>query len=266
MTTLNPTARSLRHVALPIEHGGWAFLFEPMVLGMLVAPSLAGLGLCIAGLGVFLLFRPVQVALKDWLKHKRFARTAWAERFILLYALLAAGGMALAIYTARGPFWQAMVLAVPLAGLQMLLVVRGKARDGVTEVSGAVALAALLPMMVIADGGTIAQALALWLVPAARATTSIVCIRQRLKRARGEVYSPVIPIGLHIAAVMAFVVTWLAGWLPVSASIAMAILTVRCWHGLYRARIDIPTKHVGFQEIGWGLVNIALNAVGLRFM
>lgn len=266
MTTINPAARSLRNVALPIEHGGWAFLFEPMLLGMLVAPSLAGFGLCLSGLGVFLLFRPVQVALKDWLKHKRFPRTAWAERFILLYTLLAAGGMAFASYTARGPFWQALVLAIPFASLQMLLVVRGRAREGVTEVSGAVALAALAPMIVIAAGGTTAQALALWLVPAVRAVTSIVYIRQRLKRARGEVFSRVMPIGLHIAGLVAFTVARLAGWLPVIALIAIVILTLRCWHGLNWARTDIPTKYVGFQEIGWGLLNIALNVIGLRFM
>lgn len=38
----------LRTVALPAEHGGWGFLFEPIVLGLLLAPTGAR---CLGALG-----------------------------------------------------------------------------------------------------------------------------------------------------------------------------------------------------------------------
>ena len=32
----------LKTIVLPAEHGGWGLLFEPIALGLLVAPSIAG--------------------------------------------------------------------------------------------------------------------------------------------------------------------------------------------------------------------------------
>ena len=46
--------RTIRSVALPTEHGGWGFLAEPILPGLLVAPSWAGLLLSLAALAVFL--------------------------------------------------------------------------------------------------------------------------------------------------------------------------------------------------------------------
>ena len=40
MATTTPSVR-LKAIALPPEHGAWGFLLEPIVLGLLVAPSLA---------------------------------------------------------------------------------------------------------------------------------------------------------------------------------------------------------------------------------
>ncbi|HDL49896.1 MAG TPA: prenyltransferase, partial [Actinobacteria bacterium] len=49
MTT--PSVR-LRSVAMPTEHGGWGFTLEPIILGLLVAPSPAGWEIAAAALGV----------------------------------------------------------------------------------------------------------------------------------------------------------------------------------------------------------------------
>ena len=43
----------LRSVALPTEHGGWGLTLEPVLLGLLVAPSVAGLAI---GGAAFLVF------------------------------------------------------------------------------------------------------------------------------------------------------------------------------------------------------------------
>ena len=260
------TTRLIRNVALPIEHGGWAFLFEPILLGLLLSPSIAGIGLGLAGLGVFLLYRPVQLALKDWLKGKRYPRTPLAERFILLYGLLASGGLLLfpasAGMTARSAFWIALLLALPFAGLQMLLVVRGRARAAVTEISGAVSLAALAPAILLANDALIPYALTLWLVPAIRAVTSILYIRARLRRSRGDAGNRIIPLAAQGAGVLILGAAWIAGLLPVTAPFALAILAVRALHGLVWAPMDIPTKQIGFQEIGFGLLTVILVAVG----
>ena len=42
-TIRGPGGVRLRTVALPVEHGGWGISLEPVVLGLLVAPSASGI-------------------------------------------------------------------------------------------------------------------------------------------------------------------------------------------------------------------------------
>jgi hypothetical protein len=57
-----PTPRvSWRALALPVEHGGWGFVVEPLVLGLVLVPS--GAGACLAGaaLAAFLVRHPLRL-------------------------------------------------------------------------------------------------------------------------------------------------------------------------------------------------------------
>lgn len=50
---------SLRALALPAEHGGWGFVLEPVVLGLLVCPSRPGGALALAATATFLAHHPL---------------------------------------------------------------------------------------------------------------------------------------------------------------------------------------------------------------
>jgi hypothetical protein len=68
----------LRPIALPVEHGGWAFLGAPILLGLWVAPSITGVWLGLAALGAFLSRQPLKLTLGDRRRGKRYPRTMWA--------------------------------------------------------------------------------------------------------------------------------------------------------------------------------------------
>ena len=88
-----------RSVALPVEHGGWSFLFEPVVLGLVLSPSLSGALLGLAALAGFLVRHPLRLVALDRRKGASYPRTALALRFAAAYAGLAAAfaGLALAV-------------------------------------------------------------------------------------------------------------------------------------------------------------------------
>ncbi|NHZ70059.1 MAG: hypothetical protein GWP18_00280, partial [Proteobacteria bacterium] len=52
-------------MALPTEHGGWGFTLEPILLGLLVAPSASAWEISAAALGIFLARRPVKILSTD---------------------------------------------------------------------------------------------------------------------------------------------------------------------------------------------------------
>jgi hypothetical protein len=254
----------LKSIALPVEHGGWMFVLEPVLLGLLVAPSAGGWWLGVAALGIFLLNQPLKFAIKDRLRGRRYPRTAWAERFALLYGALVGVAALLARLTARAPFWPSILLAIPFAALQVASAATNRGRDLLPEISGAVALAAAAPAIALAGGWSLTAALLLWLVPVARAVASILYVRARLRLERGEPANRGIVFAAHgFGLLLLGGLAWLR-LIPWLAAVAMAILLVRALLGLSAHRRPVRAQVVGFQELGFGLLTVALAAVGYR--
>ncbi len=237
---------------------------EPLLLGLLLAPSVAGLFLALAVIGVFLIFQPLQLALKDVFKGKRYARTPWAVRFAAGYGLLALIGVIGAALTAGSAFWLPVLPALPIAALQVFLVIRGKGRSALAEVSGAVALGASAAAIVSASGWTPVAAWALWLVLAMRAASSILYIRVRLRRARGEEANRSPAMIASVVAVVAIGACVSAGALPWTAVAAMMILLARATYYLYVPQKPVRTPIIGVHEVGFGVLTVVMVAIGFR--
>ncbi|MFN8376296.1 MAG: YwiC-like family protein [Anaerolineae bacterium] len=258
------TALRLKSVALPAEHGGWAFLYEPILAGLLLAPSAAGFLLSLSALGVFLIHQPLKIAVKDRLKGKRYLRTQWAERFAALYVLLALAGCLLAYLSVGTVFLPPILLAVPFAAVQLYYDASNRGREGVAEICGAVALSALAPALTLIAGWTLAEALGLWLILAARAVTSILYVRVRLRLEKGKPVDTRVAVGSHVAAALLFAVLATLAFTPKLAVVAFVVLLARAAHGLSRYRRPTPAKHIGFQEVGFGLLTVLLTVAGYK--
>ena len=179
---------TIRNVAVPIEHGGWAFLLQPMVLGLLIAPSWAGLGLALAALCAFLAHQPLKIALGDWRRHKVYPRTGLAWRFVAGYGALACLAAAWVVASAPAPlFWLPLVMGLPFALTQLVLDARKQSREAVAEIAGALALGSLAPALAVLGGWDVARALPLWPLLACQAVPAILYARARLRLERGQI-------------------------------------------------------------------------------
>jgi len=256
----------LRGIALPTEHGGWGFLLEPIALGLLVAPSAGGALLGLAALGVFLAHHPVTLAARDLRRGKGHARTGWALGFAAAYGLIAALGLAGALWLAEGPAWIALACAAPLALAKLALDLGGRGRSPAAELSGALAFGGLAAAIALAAGWSLVPALALWLIMAGRSVPSILYVRARLRLERGEAarirLSGLASFG---AIALAGALAWL-GLAPTLAVIALALLMARALWGLSPHRRRIPARVIGFSELGFGALTVALSALGYFLM
>ncbi len=131
---------SLRATALPAEHGGWGLLGEPLLLGLALAPSAAGLGIAAACLGAFLLHHPLKLALADLRRGAWYPRTGLAIRIAAAYAAATLLGLAFAGFSAGGAFWAPLALAAPLAAIQLAYDARHASRRLIPEAAGATSL------------------------------------------------------------------------------------------------------------------------------
>ncbi|NWF69020.1 MAG: YwiC-like family protein [Chloroflexi bacterium] len=260
------SAFRLKTVALPAEHGGWAFLFEPLLLGLLVAPSWAAFWLSLSALAIFLIHQPLRTLVKDRLKGKNYQRTQWALRFTVLYGLLALLAFALTLTAAGGDlgFLLPLALAVPCAALQLSLEAGQRGRETAAEISGALALSVLAPAVVLIAAWTPQQAFFLWLVIAQRAVTSILYVRARLRLERGKPAAVSLALAAHTVALLLLGVLAAAGALPWLAALAAGILLLRVLYGLSPYRRPARAQVIGFQELAFGLLTVLLAAWGYR--
>jgi hypothetical protein len=250
-----------RTVAVPSEHGGWGLTFEPVLLGLIVAPSWAGVAIGAAAMLAFVARTPAKVVLVDSWRHRSLPRTRIAalvagDEIAVLVVLL---GVAAA--TASGPFWIPLLAAVPLIGLELWFDMRSRSRRLVPELAGTVGIGGVAAAIVLAaDGGAVLAAGA-WLVIVARAVASLPFVRFQLRRVKHQPHRRWAQ-DLAQAAAVALVVAGLGlGWLPlVAAGAVIALAAVQ----VVLARTRPPRAViVGMQQLVFGLAVMIVAGLAL---
>ena len=261
---MDRTRNPIRAVAVPSEHGGWGLTIEPGLLGLLVAPSLAGACLAVAALVLFVLRTPLELALVDRRRHRRLSRTRMAERVAAAEVVLLAVLVSVAAVTAHeGRWWIPAVVAAPLVAVEFAYDIRSRRRRLVPELTGAVAIAAVAAAVVIAGDGDPRLAAGLWLILAARVTTSIPHVRAQIDRLHGRDWQPGLVLVSDLAAVVvAVVAVVLDGRIIVGAVALVAVVVVQ---QVRRRRPVAPVKIIGRQMV-LGFAVVAASAIGVAWL
>ena len=248
---------ALRPLALPTEHGGWGFLFEPIVLGLAVAPSGGGVLVALAFVFGFLCRQPLRLGLQDAVRGRAYPRTRWCWLFFTAYAMCALASLALAVYVAGWAVVIPIGLVAPMGLMQILYDANNRGRALLPELGGAAAMSSSAAAIAIASGMRIVPALALSGIIVARAIPSIVYVRTLLTRSHGKSAAAWPSLALHALAV--FIVALFAKPLVV---FAMMLLFARAAWQL--ARPVPPAKKIGWTEVAFGTISVTLAIFALR--
>lgn len=261
ITSTSPAVR-VKSIALPPEHGAWGFLLEPVVAGLAIAPSWAGMLLSLGVLGAFLLRQPLKIVYQDRAHGRRYARTALAERFAALYAALALAGLGGGLWLAGARVLLPVPLAAPLAILLLGSYTRNRGRELVPELAGASALAGTATAVALAGGLAAGPALALWAILLGRNVPSILYVRARLRLDKGKPVAWQPPIASHVLALALVTTLVVAGLAPTLATVALTVLLARAAYGLSPYRPRVRVAMLGVQELGFGALTALLVVVG----
>jgi hypothetical protein len=259
MTAKTPVR--LRSIALPTEHGGWGFTLEPILLGLVVASTAAGWGLAVATAAVFLARRPVKLVTTDLVRRRRLPRTRMALWFAVAYGVLAMGGLALAVATATGPFWWPLLVAIPLAAVSLRADAQSRNRALLPELTGGIAMGSAAAAIALAADWDWAAAFGLWLVLAARSFAAIIFARAQVKRAKEQPHDRSGVLAAQVAAVLVVSLAAALAIVPLLSALAIFLLGLGALYGL--ARPPVPAKTVGWTQMVFGLMVVALTAIGV---
>jgi hypothetical protein len=252
----------IRPVALPVEHGGWGLLFEPIVLGLLLAPSPAGVCLSVAAMGAFLARRPFKLAIGDLRRRRRSSRTKLAERFAIFYVCIATLGLAVAIKTAGVGFLLPLLFATPIASVQLLYDSVGRSRALMAELAGSISIGAVVTAIVIAGGWPRPMAFGLWVILAARTVPTILYLRARLRLLHRKPASPRVVIIAHLLAILIVFGLARAGVVPLLAVAALVILLLRAVISFLKSGERVTAKGLGLRELGFGAMTVFAVVLG----
>ena len=252
-----------RSIALPTEHGGWGFTLEPILLGLLVAPSVAAWGISAAALGIFLARRPLKILSTDLVRRRWLPRSRVALAFACFYGGIGLAGAIGALATADGPFLIPVVVALPLALLALRADAHSKNRTLTAELSGSIAMGATVAAIAIADGWDLPPAFGLWLVLGARDVAAIMLVRGQVRRLHGKLPDTRLIYAAQAAAVAAVAIgaaTGIAPWLSVVAIGLIALVAVVSLN-----REPVPAKAIGWTQMAVGLAVVLITAAGVHF-
>lgn len=262
--TTGPAGRpTWAQVVLPTEHGGWGLTAEPALMGLLVAPSVAGLCLSLAAVVAFMARTPLKVVLVDRRRGRHLPRTQAAAR-VLAGELAAVGtlGVATAATTGSQGWWWPLVAAAPLVLTELWFDVRSRGRRLVPEVAGAGGVATVAATVALLGGTGARLAVALWAVQTARVATSVPFVRDQVARIHHRPPAPetvragnLTALALTCAAV-ALALPVLAGAVAVVAVVGVQMIT---------GGGDPPTaKVLGVRQTLLGLAVVAGTAAGVH--
>ena len=242
-------------LVLPREHGSWSLALEPVALGLIAAPSLAGGWLAVAVTAGFLARRPLRVAFRD--SDDRRRASAWSAAAVCM--MLALGGLGAVVHRA-GPGWLGWLVPSAIGGVIFFWFdLRNEGRAELAEVVGAAAFSAVPAAFAILAGWSDWHAFALGILMLSRAVPTVLGVRAYLRGTKTGVWRiapALMAAGMALAAGIVLRRLHLA---PTVWPVLLGLLALRTTALLIYPRPKLRARTLGMLEavVGVGYVLLA---------
>jgi hypothetical protein len=234
---------------------------EPVLLGLMIAPSLVGAMLGVGAFVAFFVRSPLKLVVIDVRRKRWLDRSKLAMRFAIGELVVLAAIATAALWVADRSWLVPVVIAAPLVGVEFWFDVRSRGRRLVPELCGSVGISSAVAAIVLAGDRNTSLAVGVWLILSARAVGAIPFVRvqiARLRRAsinmRSSDTAQVIAIGIGVVAV-AVERQMMFGLLGLLTLAVLQLVWVR--------RTPLAVKVLGLRQMALGIALVAVTAVGV---
>lgn len=255
--TINKTCNvRVRGIALPVEHGAWGFLFEPLVAAVAVAASFNAIWISLLVIGAFLMRQPLKILMADLQAKRNLPQTTVAKKFILIYGAVFSVGLIGCLSFGLIQYFVPFALIIPFAIYQIYCDASRQSRQLLPELTGAIAISSSAAVIALAGGWTFPAAIALWGIFVARLIPSILYVRNRLKLEKGKEFSMIPVIVVHF---IAFGAIGILSEYSLASKLTLAIFVIllgRAFLGLSPYRHKMKAMKIGIWEVIYGVLTV----------
>ncbi|MBK8303632.1 MAG: YwiC-like family protein [Chloracidobacterium sp.] len=251
----------MQQVALPTEHGGWAFLFEPLVAGLAIAFSTGAPWIACLTIGAFLTPATEGSARRPLWNAKQGACEPGLSIFALLRCDIFDGACWYAL-VGRRPVATAVFGVLPLAVFQIYIDASRQSRKLIPRAdwSGR-------DVCLDRSNRTIGQyAVGKCRRPLGNLCGKVNCLYPVCSRAtssgKGKHYSRMFPTLAHIAALFMTAALAYNGLSPILTIFAMLLLLYRSVSGLSPNRTKMRAMQIGIWEVIYGSLMVLSLVIG----
>lgn len=250
-----------RTVAVPSEHGGWGLTLEPVLLGLLIAPSMVGAMLGVGAFVAFLVRTPLKLIVIDVRRKRWLNRSRLAMRFAVGELAVLAAIASAALWAAGWSWLVPVVIAASLVGVEFWFDVRSRGRRLVPELCGSVGIASVVAVIVLASGRSASLAVGAWLILSARAVGAIPFVRVQIARLRGTSRSTRSSDAAQTVAVVVGVVAVTTERQVLAGLIGLLVITVL--QLVWVRRTPLAPKVLGLRQMALGVGLVVVTAAGV---
>lgn len=244
-----PSSAPARRIFLPKEHGSWSLALEPILFGLLIAPTAAGGALAVSALAAFFIRRPMKAYLQTRDPASGLALVVLGlSSLIGLSQVIILGGLA--------ALWP-LLPALLLGPLYLHWDRQNENRAAAAEVTGC-SLFALMPatMAALAGQGFI-PCITLTALMLARSIPAVLTVRSWLRRRKNQATSafPAYATTIIALGLVTLLTRW--GYAPISAH---ALILASCLRLILLSPKppNWPAKRIGMIEAIFGLAYILI--------
>lgn len=247
------SSSSLKDVVMPKEHGSWSLAFEPIGLGLLIAPSAGGAWLAVALSAGFFARRPLRLSAHEPQANRR----AMAAMALMICAMIGSLSMTAAV-SVGGIAWLAWLAPVAIAAAIFAHFDRkGAGREEAAEIAGSAAFALVPAAMAILGGLSPWQAIAVALLSLGRSVPSVLCVRSFLRAKKTGVRHNRLALAAAGLAVVSAAVLHAQRLIPFLGLAFMVVLALRALALLSVFRLPLRARTLGMTEALLGVLFVA---------
>jgi hypothetical protein len=246
---------------MPREHGSWSLALEPIALGLLLAPSVAGGCLAGATFAAFLARRPLKTVLDNSIPT--------ARRHLARRALLGLGGLSgvlatLAYCFAEGRFILWLLPAVVLGAMFLWFDLRKAGREQAAEIFGSAAFAMITGAIVAASGRRSSAILVASFLMLARAVPTVLFVRAIVRGNKTGAFHPAAMLVSAIGAAAIATLLAVRDMMPILTVAPVLLLLTRAILFLGENRKLLRARTLGLQELIVGVLYVTTVAATWR--